>query len=118
MGGTIKIQFITKSKHADQLKEELEYRGADLDQPICHMDINDSKRRLKKHEFDHLRDCGLGGRFQAVEFVNEFGPQCQEMIALRDAHNTWLTEKSTKKKTMSNSTTDQLNDRATERLNN
>ena len=102
MGGTIKIQFITKSEHADQLKEELEYRGADLNQPVSHMDINDAKRQLKRHEFDLLRDCGLGERFEAVEFVNEFEPQCQEMIALRDAHNTWLTEKSTKKKTTSN----------------
>ena len=66
------------------------------------MDINDAKRLLKKHEFGRLRDCGLGGRFEAVEDVNEFEPQCQEMKALRDAHNTWPTEKSTKKKTTSN----------------
>ena len=98
MGGSIK----TKTEHEDQLEEELEYQGADLDQPVSHMDINDTKRRLKTHEFDRLRDCGLGGKFEAVEFVNVFEPQCQEMIALRDAHNTWLTEKSTKKKTTSN----------------
>ena len=66
------------------------------------MDINNAKRQLKWHEFDRLRDCGLGGRFEAVEDVNEFEPQCQELITLRDARNTWLTEESTKKKTMSN----------------
>ena len=50
MGGSIKIQFITKSEHA-----------------ICHMDINDAKRLLRRHTFDCLRDRGLGRRFDDRE---------------------------------------------------
>ena len=44
----------------------------------------------------------MGGRFESMESVNEFEPQCEEMIVLRDIHNTWLIEKITKKKITSN----------------
>ena len=98
MGGTIKLQFLRKGVHDDALEEELEYRDADLDLPVCWMNINDAKKLLKKKEFDRLRDCGLEGRFEKWEEVNEFEPQCEEMRALIEDHVAWLTDKSAKKK--------------------
>merc|ERR1712060_448215 len=40
MGGTIKLQFLRRGEvHDDALEEELEYRDADLDLPVCWMNI-------------------------------------------------------------------------------
>ena len=99
MGGTIKLQFLSRGEvHDDALEDELEHRGADLDCPVCFMPLNDAKKLLKQKEFDRLRDCGLEGRFEKWEDVNEFEPQCEEMRALIEDHVVWLTDKSAKKK--------------------
>ena len=99
MGGTIKLQFIRRGEvHDDALEDELEHRGADLDTPVCFMNLNEAKKLLKKKEFGRLRDCEWEGRFEKWEEVNEFEPQCDEMKALMDEHIAWLAEKSAKKK--------------------
>ena len=82
----------------DGSKMKIRETSADLDTPVCFMPLNDTKKLLKKKEFDRLRDCGLEGRFEKWEEVNEFEPQCEEMRALIEDHVVWLADKSAKKK--------------------